>query len=529
MHEINTYLLRESEGPTVLSTEVVENDSEFSRLISAAHIHSAPTRPVSWLADATSAFVDRSDEEVTYQSPLHIVSYDQNEKGFNLLLVGKYYFSAIAWSLMVLHLSFTLFSYSTETWSESVVLVRTSLQFIPVQRPLLYSYDLPTLFIRIKDASGVVAFTYLLLTTCLVPIVFMIFLPLWMFHSLKSRFLRSYRWTAIFNSFKRLLQLMIRWAMTLAFVQTVFVLNDLGITIPLSHSTVAIGTKISEGLSLYVFGISFAILCSSFLCLSDAFELSKACTDNSCMIKIESAADRPSVMYALEEKAYPVVLGATTSAESHTLQDNNQHVCRYAYLPFWKILLVSETGILSALLIVPSLCLTALHFEYNGTASVLMDSPNVALSIFQMPFSFYESSIAAGTVPWKITFLGIILISFSLICPLVALILAILTWFASPVSSSSSFWSRKRLKRYLNVIHPAVGGIVVSFALLALRRSVTKVDVERYLAKTTAHTPFIKGQLLYISGTCHLEIGYWMFFTQSILLEAFISFTNSWS
>jgi hypothetical protein len=514
MHEINTYLLRECEGPTILSVDSVANDSEFSRLISAAHNHSAQTSSVCVFADTTSAFVDRTNEQVSYQNPSHMLN-----------LIRKYCFSVIAGSFIVLHWCLTLFSYSSETWSESVLIVHTTLQFVPVQRRSWCCSDLPTLFRRLKDSSGVVAVTSLWLTTFVCPMIFMIFLPILMFASLQNGFARCYRLTGFLYSYRMILHPMIRWAMAMAFVQIVFALSNLGIAIQFDHSTVLIGTKITQGLSLYVLGIASAILSAAVLYLSDALELSDVCIDPPGMLKVDYAADQPSVMHALEHEPHLFMIRAVASVRFLVLQDKKEPISRHAPLQFWKILLVAQTGILSLLLIVPSLVLTALRFEYKGTASVLIDSPNVALSIYQMPLSFYGNSIDAGTAAWEIRFLGITLIFFSHICPLVALILAVLTWFASPVGSSSSFWNRKRLKLYLNMIHPAVGGIVFSFTLLALRNSITTVDIERSIAKTT---PFLKEHVPYISGKCHLEFGYWVFFTQSILLEAFISFTKYW-
>jgi hypothetical protein len=536
-------LFRHDEGPTSLSVDSVENDSEFSRLISVSHISS--NRP-NFGRDAQSDFFVSTDISVPDRNRLQFLNRQRDTEV--CFINQKYNFTLVTGTCNALHLCFTWISLLNGTWSETVLIIKTSLPYVQEQRLSVCFINILTIFQELQSSKNAVV-------TVLVPCLFAVFLPVWMNG---VPVIQPYSFGALRSNvsslvFQNILEILVRCSMTVLVVVLCIALSHHYIALQWTNTAVTVQTKLSDGLGLNIIGTAFAIISTivfrSSLSNDERRLNSQDGTPTASQPNSKNSPDTfveidcPTTIQILEDAILlePFAIETDAPYRSPDWHDSVNSSVRQTPLPFWKMLLVFQSGLFSILLIVPAFFLPAIRFEYSGIASRLMSSRIHSFTLYHFPLTFYRDSLSAATPLWIVSLVFILVLSFAVVCPIFAIATAILTWAIPPrcdVVSSQSSWTRQRCRKWLNAIHPAVGSFFFSLSLLVGIYSIQHMDAFT-LTNSNAENSSEKGnaicrffgkneiECLVVSST--VGTGAFVYVGQSILLECFIILTLMWS
>jgi hypothetical protein len=194
-------------------------------------------------------------------------------------------------------------------------------------------------------------------------------------------------------------------------------------------------------------------------------------------------------------------------------------------LTFWQKFTAFQLGLLSTVLWIPALYLPMLIVSYSGVAREFLQTSSLRIFVWQVPSTIWQQQAGQTTTPvWILIFLIILLLVTMLILPVLATCLGILAWLGEGKWSNCS-------QAWLYAIHPALGGIVFSVALLGTVHALTPLG-----EYTLNHqeTWGICKELKQLSGEPCLAVharllpGAWFYLVQSIVLETFVIVTLRW-
>jgi hypothetical protein len=216
-------------------------------------------------------------------------------------------------------------------------------------------------------------------------------------------------------------------------------------------------------------------------------------------------------------------------------------------IPFCKILLVFQCGLLSILFMVASLVLPLLQLNYDGLGTNLMvEQSRVGVHLYEIPWIVYNDTRSAQSSFWMIVILIVFIVLSTVLFPLYAIVMATMTWML-PSSSSVKvhnqqdrcrffcFLTRKQCRTHLQLIHPVIGSIVVSISLLLSAQILQRWNVCNTATTSTGtmnHWPYnnnFQNWGCSIHTNSSLQTGAWCYIIHSILLEVVIVTTVRWS
>ena len=192
-------------------------------------------------------------------------------------------------------------------------------------------------------------------------------------------------------------------------------------------------------------------------------------------------------------------------------------------ISFCKKAVLFEFGIVATLFWLPALFLPLFQLNYGGLVSDFMAEVSFSIKLWELPAVLWQRGIAAGTPKWMLLSLGLVLIMFVYILPMLATILSICTW---RMKSTAGTFCRSTL----HTIHPCLVGIVFALALLFAIPSFEPIG-EYLLDEGTSG--LCKKFHIVTNDTCLTisgkpDLGLWFLIGQSIVLEIFVILTLCW-
>ena len=164
----------------------------------------------------------------------------------------------------------------------------------------------------------------------------------------------------------------------------------------------------------------------------------------------------------------------------------------------------------------------AIQFKFSGLASEFMESRTHTVYLYEIPGLLCGDAVSTN---WWI---GMLLSVPTALCPAVATVWSALTWMRADAHRRSACQSR------LYTIHPAVGGIVASIALLAAIHVIEPWSDHLFNDSSNNGRGICDALESAVGELCltvsaRAKSGMWSFVFQSVLLEIFIVLTLLWS
>jgi hypothetical protein len=194
-------------------------------------------------------------------------------------------------------------------------------------------------------------------------------------------------------------------------------------------------------------------------------------------------------------------------------------------VPLWQRIVVYELEILTLVLAIPALFMPLFQIKFDGLVASFMEEASFEVPFYLLPSLLWQRGRAAGTDQWILLVLGIQLLLFVYVVPLLAMILASAAW-RSP-SNSKVMSLHKSMLRFLQ---PCLCGPI--FALAALLAMPAMKPLGDYLLDS--ETSGFCHRFESITDTSCLDIlghhrlGLWFLLAQSITLEIYIRIVLAW-
>jgi hypothetical protein len=510
-----------------------------------------------------------------------------------------------AGSLATLQIGFVCQSYISTDWAETILQIRIlpSSLFLTTTTTTIQStnLNLASLLGTLDESRQPIVAVYVWITSLLIPCFCMVLSPSWIVADHQKR----NREEAIMGSprpanalFRDVMEMTVRWAFTVVYmVMGLAVASQYlkfqwtaGIT-----TMVAIHHRIMPGFVSFLVGISAALATivllrlqkpmvsdSSFISSSTTTVLS-ANTDatttfvepyrmqpslfpsnhnhrnNNNNLQIHPPPPPPeedeqsAVMRVLEEQ---LLLHTTSTAPVQppptTVTTTNAGTTQRTRFPsFFQLLLVFQLGLLSLLLWFPAMLIPFVNLRYSGIAAKFMTNqpnPNYSVALYQIPWLLGQDGLSAHSEPWALAVAGGLMFFVTILLPIVAIVLGILTWILpnrihvdqrSPGRGRGCNCARIVCQRWLYAIHPATGSIVMAVALIVAIHIIQPwTDVTLNFHKSSEgekETKSICEVLIQVVGESCLEIrptalsGLYFLIAHASFLELFIFLTLRWS
>jgi hypothetical protein len=537
-HDINTTSLLGSHDDIANPEDI----HDFARLLSIVHPdETTPTPPFR----SRRALENRSRPLTSLAQPSSSLDNSRCSPAFVTVAAG---------ACSILHLVFVWASFVATNWSETSLSVE--LPFLPSTLVPVSSTSLSTLIQSFVQTNQIGLSVLIWITSLLVPCLVMALTPSWTVQvysaskSTPANLMQEEHWI------RDILHLTVRWSLTVVYIMGFILLSSQFVTLEWTNTFVSVQNKMDIGLASFTVGISFALIAIGVLRLHSA---GNRLDDSHPRIEAEIVVrepDRPTptglysedgeataTMRILEDD--PMLTSEPMQVHGNDMPRNGAAVETLptrsrltpdAKLPnFCETLLVFQLGLVAILAWVPAITLPAVQFEVSGFASEFIAGNSTKyISLCQVPFVLYRDSIAARTQPWIIWLMGSLVLSWTVLCPILAAFLSISTWMLPPDSSPSpARWSRSSCRAWLYAIQPAASGIVQALALfIAVQGIEPWSDI---VFNSVAGNDNMCAQFESLVGETCLSIrgrpmiGAWFYVVHACLLEVFIALTLRWA
>ena len=190
-------------------------------------------------------------------------------------------------------------------------------------------------------------------------------------------------------------------------------------------------------------------------------------------------------------------------------------------LTYWNKFTVFQTGLLSVVLWIPTMYLPMLHISYAGVAADFTKQQSFRLYLWDIPGYLWSQGLEFGTPVWIVVLLALFLLTTLLILPMAATFQAILAWLGEGA------W-RTRSYVWLYALHPCLGGIVFSLALLVTTPSLSSLSVLMFDEHTSGICHGLVGNPC-LEARGQLLSGGFFYILQALCLEVFVWLSLRWS
>lgn len=190
-------------------------------------------------------------------------------------------------------------------------------------------------------------------------------------------------------------------------------------------------------------------------------------------------------------------------------------------LTYWNKFTVFQLGLMSVVFLIPSFYLPLLHFSASGMASDFVKEESLHLYLWELPKYLWAQGRECGTSMWILTLLGTFFMATVLVLPMVATFQGVLAWLGEGAWSTRSYV-------WLYAIHPCLGGLVFSLALLTTVPVLSSLSALIYDENSSIFCHGLNGSpCLRVNG--HMLSGSFFYLAQAVCLEAFVTLTLRWS
>ena len=442
--------------------------------------------------------------------------------------------TVFAGTFSLLQIGFTWSSFISASWFDTYLKVSIDWQqrFLPLLSSLtvthLESTTLASILSTLNGAEQHGAFISLLITSLLMPCVFMILGPSWTIGDHNDRRLRRPQFCL-----EPRIMFELAWRVTFLLVFVLVVL-DIGISfieLDAPSTDVSVLIQIRGGLIGYLLGVLCALAC--ILVLRGSRKESLRIQDFQNETPASNSRVPPTAAFQL-----PWLRGSTDSQFQDQLQrepllQEEEMATQQAdfldirsqqrNLSFFKKIILYEVGGLAILLWFPALFLPLFRVRYDGLASQFMSQVELQVRLWEIPAVAWYRGAVAGTDRWILLMVASTLVTLVYVMPLLATIFCVAAWI-------SQLSSRFFYKRVVKSIHPALCGIIFCGAVLLALPAMEPVT--RYLLNEKTSGICQKFHLvtddscLTVSG--QHSLGVWFLLTQSLSLELFVALTLQW-
>eukprot|EP00549_Striatella_unipunctata_P025821 CAMPEP_0118673002 /NCGR_PEP_ID=MMETSP0800-20121206/78_1 /TAXON_ID=210618 ORGANISM="Striatella unipunctata, Strain CCMP2910" /NCGR_SAMPLE_ID=MMETSP0800 /ASSEMBLY_ACC=CAM_ASM_000638 /LENGTH=318 /DNA_ID=CAMNT_0006568013 /DNA_START=151 /DNA_END=1107 /DNA_ORIENTATION=- len=313
--------------------------------------------------------------------------------------------------------------------------------------------------------------------------------------------------------------------MGIVFIFTVLELaTTLDLYLPASELSICLQTRAGGGLVVYAMGTTFGltglVLMKWILLRSkgenEAFSFGAFAPRSPPLIAFqhkELGAPQANAEVELQE---PLLHRPTTNEVDET---ETSPIVRSLEPTKLEQIVAFESGLLSCLLLIPTLVLPIMRFEYGGVGSVYFSKQNLEYYWWQIPQEFWANGRKSETPLWMVVVLTVILVWHAFILPIVGLIIAVMAQL-TPLYEKS----RRPLIVSLQHIYPMSNGFM--FALAVIGTLYTVPSVAGVLARNRLCSELMDT----IGNTCltvdtQVLPGTWSYLFHSLFLEIFVYVT----
>jgi hypothetical protein len=378
-------------------------------------------------------------------------------------------------------------SFLSTTWIEEHVVTSISWLNPPIDT-LVRSMDLGSIVGVFASVDHNVAVAVLALTTVIVPCLTMVMQPMNIMERHNAVLLdltfEGKSWVDCFT----------RFGFLLVFCLLLLDIALSHIQLDLTETQIIVYNCMDPGFTSFVLGLTLAMIVATMLRICRVTPLP-------ILVEEQDHVEDHQYMRVLEEEA-----GEEGRAEME--RSFVQRHCK-----FWsKDLFVFECVLLSIFCFVAAFVLPLAQVTYSGVAADFLAENKLRIHLGQL-----SHELAKGTSPnWVVALCRILVVLQVIVCPVLATIVAITSWFGN---GTSRIW--------LQCIYPAVNGLTLSVAaflifpaLESLGRFLLNEDTSGLCQKFEV----ITGEsCLIMKGVA--ESGTWCLLAHAIALEAFILLT----
>jgi hypothetical protein len=545
-HDISTTpLLGSHDYHDDIASNNPEDMHDFARLLSIVHaVHPDDTTQ-------TPPFRSRRALENRSSSrPLTNLSQSSSSLGHSRC--SPAFVTVAAGACSILHLGFVWASFVATNWSETSISVE--LPFLPSTLVPVTSTSLSTLIQSFVQTNQIGVSVLIWITSLLVPCLVMVLTPSWIVQvysaskSSPASLMQEEHWI------RDILHLAVRWSFTVVYVLGFIFLSSQFVALEWTNTLVSVQNKVDVGLASFTVGISFALIAIGVLRLHSAYNRFDDSHPRISAAPVVPEPDRPTVsptrLYADDGEATatmrileddPILTSEPTQVHgndmprhraAHETMPTRGRLASDAKLPnFCETLLVFQLGLVAILAWIPAITLPAVQFELSGFASEFIPGNSTkSISLYQVPLVLYRGSLAATTPPWIIWLMASLMLSWTVLCPILASVLSIATWMLpTDPSPYPARWSRSSCRTWLYAIQPAASGIVLALALFIAVHGIEPWSeiVFNSVAGKASFESLVGEACLTIRGSP--MIGAWFYVVHACLLEVFIALTLRWA
>ncbi|GKY92437.1 hypothetical protein MPSEU_000214200 [Mayamaea pseudoterrestris] len=498
----------ESSRPWLSNGPLIPEDSSFSRLISQTNPSSALNFASLRQPASSAAIVEPSYCAMTASTSLYTI------------FVG-----------------FLLASFvTTDAWQETVLQVTVG-SFKPANI-VLQSRSLATL---LQDSNNFTAMLIMWMSYFVIPLLFMVVMPLWMVHDFSRTWLAS----DVQSRARLRIEQLAKAALIMIWIQAVQNVALTGITIQTSTGELLVRNRSGAGWTTFCVGMS---CCLAALCVlryiqhrkSDGFvawnenlhQYAPVASQAPTSMAVRSPPPEAFVRFPFrhgvvaDEEISMTVLEDTPSTPRHcnpkisdlatpeVMDEVEVSMTNSPKVSSWQRVLVFQLALLSTILWIPSLYIPIFSVQYHGLASVFVVEPQKAFFLWNLA-SFHQE-LPSDDRFYNNILLNIVALSFLITIPLKCTCLSIVAWLGEGTWSTSS-------RRIIYSLQPAQGSGIVLLAALMIGLTTLNVGDSTQFCRHL----FIETECFSVTG--QVEVGAWLYALHTIVLELLVQCTLRWS
>ena len=538
----------------------MEEESEFSRLIAQSHT----------LEEHILGFQRLIPEELSQSLNLEApdgtrtrVIIDDKPRGPHM--------TALAGTLCLLHLGLVWGSYTADAWSETHINVKIGWQmkYLPlldqVQDQVIRTTSLASFLQDLDECRSYFLLILIWTTALVIPCLFMVLSPTLVVGDYIRPLELQKRRVAIDG--RSCMELLTRFSWLPIFSLSIISLATAFVDLELTDTVIRAGLQTRNPYAAYTVGTICAVSLLMLLRFprQESFRL---VSDSELEIEFPSAAPTPTIrspppqafqhpwhvddptnnnlsdhdepiMTVLEEDVLrtpprpaarlptstnaPYIRPPAPSEGTPELIDEDpMRPPSPPKLTYWNKFTVFQLGLLSVIFWIPTYYLPLLHFSYRGVASAFLKQQSFQLYLWELPSYLWAQEVEFKTPVWIVVVLAIFLITTVLLLPLVATFQGVLAWLGE------GGW-RTRSYVWLYTLHPCLGGLVFSLALVSTIPSLSPLSALMLDERAGDMCHYFSTNNRCLDVKAQLLSGAFFYVAQAACLEAFVLLTLRWS
>mmetsp|Transcript_27029 Transcript_27029/g.77748 ORF Transcript_27029/g.77748 Transcript_27029/m.77748 type:complete len:538 (-) Transcript_27029:60-1673(-) len=442
----------------------------------------------------------------------------------------------IAGTLCLLTVALVWASFVSSEWFEThlTVTIGRGTRFEYSTDQTLQATNLASFLSMLLGADQQWAATVLVLTCLICPCLSMILCPSWTvddYQAVKTgRVSRIDSGTQLPESLPRVLaeNFLVRIGLLAFFVLAIMDIGTSSLALENNNTDFLVTNRTRGGMVCYTVGVACALAVVVVLRVAAQQPFDEP---NPAEPAPDDSASQPRAPpdYAFQELRRPLLVDEEEFRRATIRETSSRRpagaVTNERKLPGWKRIIVYEAGVLAVALWLPILFLPLLNITFDGLVAKFMEGGSLELYFFQLPIALHVRGLAAGTDPWMLLALGVVLLCLVYIFPLMATSVAVGAWRSRDHSKAVWFY-----KAILVCLQPCLCGSIFAFSLLMGIPALEPLGEYLLDSQTSGFCQSFED----VTSTSCLDIegnyglGLWFLLAQSISLEIFVMLTILW-